>query len=91
MLSSVFQTFIECSPIWVMARAALENLLPPEWLDELFERAAQRQYKRTLLFSSLVELMHSVVLGVEPMVCEAYRKRRHSLKVSSLLAQRDWF
>src|SRR6516225_8162719 len=82
MLPSVFQVFIGRSPICVMAHAVLENLFQPERLDELFERTAQRQYKRTLLFSSVVELMHSVVLGVEPTVYSAYRKRRHTLKVS---------
>src|SRR5579871_4182146 len=82
MLPSVFQTFIERSPICVMAQAVLENLFQPERLDELFERTAQRQYQRTLLFSSVVELLHSVVLGVEPTVYSAYRKRRHTPKVS---------
>jgi hypothetical protein len=82
MLPGVFQAFVERSPICVMARAVLENLFQPERLDELFEATAQRQYKRTLLFSSVVELMHSVVLGVEPTVYSAYRKRRHTLKVS---------
>ncbi|SRR5579859_126518 len=82
MLPSVFQTFIERSPICVMARAVLENLFQPERLDELFKRTAQRQYTRTLLFSAVVELMHSVVLGVEPTVYAAYRKRRHTLQVS---------
>src|SRR5713101_1006166 len=82
MLPSVFQAFIGRSPICVMAHAILENLFRPERLDELFERTAQKQYKRTLLFSSVVELMHSVVLGVEPTVYAAYRKRRPILKVS---------
>jgi hypothetical protein len=82
MLPSVFRTFIERCPICVMAHSVLENLFQPERLDDLFERTAQRQYKRTLLFSSVVELMHSVVLGVEPAVYSAYRKRRHSLNVS---------
>jgi hypothetical protein len=82
MLPSVFQAFIERSPICVMARAVLENLFQPQRLDELFERSAQRQYQRILLFSSVVDLMQSVVLGVEPTVYSAYRKRRHTLKVS---------
>src|SRR5436190_7183489 len=82
MLPSVLQAFIGRSPICVMAQAVLENLFQPERLDELFERTAQQQYKRTLLFSSVVELMHSVVLGVEPSVYAAYRKRRHTLQVS---------
>ncbi len=82
MLPSVFQPFLEKSPVCVMAQAVLENLFQPERLDGLFERTAQKQYKRTLLFSSVVELMHSVVLGVEPAVYAAYRKRRKTLKVS---------
>jgi hypothetical protein len=82
MLPSVFQPFLEKSPVCVMAQAVLENLFQPERLDELFERTAQKQYKRTLLFSSVVELMYAVVLGVEPAVYAAYRKRRKTLKVS---------
>src|SRR5687767_2106094 len=82
MLPTIFQSFIERSPICVMARAVLENLFQPVRLDELFERTAQQQYHRTLLFSSVVELMHAVVLGVEPTVYAAYRKRRHTLPVS---------
>jgi IS4 transposase len=82
MLPSVFLPFIEKSPVCVMAQAVLENLFQPERLDELFERTAQTQYQRTLVFSSVVELMHAVVLGVEPTVYAAYRKRRTTLKVS---------
>ena len=68
MLLSVFQAFIGRSPICVMAQAVLENLFQPERLDKLFERTAQVQYQRTLLFSSVVELMQAVVLGAEPSV-----------------------
>ena len=82
MLPSCFQAFVAQSPICVMAHAVLENLFRAERLDQLFERVAQKQYQRTLLFSSLVELMHAVVLGVEPSVYAAYRKRRHTLGVS---------
>lgn len=82
MLPTVFQSFIEQSPICVMAQATLEKLFQPDWLDDLFDRTAQKQYKRTLLFSSVVELMHAVVLGVEPAVYAAYRKRRKKLQVS---------
>lgn len=82
MLPQAFQSFVDRSPICVMARAVLENLFRPERLDELFERTARQQYHRTLLFSSVVELMQAVVLGVEPAVYAAYRKRRHTLAVS---------
>ena len=82
MLPSVFQPFLEKSPVCVMAQAVLENLFQPGRLDELFDRTAQTQYQRTLVFSAVVELMHAVVLGVEPAVYAAYRKRRTTLKVS---------
>lgn len=82
MLPSAFDAFIQQRPICVMARAVLENFFQPERLDALFERTAQRQYQRTLLFSSVVELMHAVVLGVEPSVFAGYRHRRKTLKVS---------
>jgi IS4 transposase len=82
MLPKALDAFIQKRPICVMARAVLENFFQPERLDVLFERTAQRQYQRTLLFSSVVELMQSVVLGVEPSVYAAYRHRRHTLKVS---------
>src|SRR5271166_2709046 len=82
MLPIVFESFIQQSPICVMARAIPEKLFEPERLDQLFERTAQKQYQRHLLFSSVVELMYGVILGVEGSVYAAFRKRRHTLQVS---------
>jgi len=82
MLPEVFQTFVERSPVGVMMQAVLENLFQADRLDQLFAQTAQQQYQRTLLFSSVVELTQSVVLGAEPSVYAAYRKRRHALQVS---------
>jgi IS4 transposase len=82
MLPSNFQRFVEERPICVLARATLEHLYDPTQLDELFERTAVRQYAKNLLFSTLVELMVSVVLSVEPSVFAAYRKRKDTFPVS---------
>jgi hypothetical protein len=82
MLPRAFDAFIQKRPICVMARAVLENMFQPERLDALFERTADKQYHRKLLFSSVVELMQSVVLGAEPSVYAAFRRRREKLKVS---------
>jgi IS4 transposase len=65
-----------------MARAVVERFFEPEHLDALFRRTAIKQYERELLFSSVVDLMQSVVLGVEPSVFAAYRKCRHTLPVN---------
>src|SRR6478735_9816747 len=81
-LDDIFERFAPQSPVTVMARAALEHALAPEAIDSLFERTAQRQYTRTLLFSSVVDLMGAVVAKVQPAVNAAYRARAESLGVS---------
>lgn len=82
MFPAAFLPFIEKSPIGVMARAIVERFFAPEHLDALFRQVAVEQYERNLLFSSVVDLMQAVVLGVEPSVFAAYRKRRHRLTVT---------
>ena len=82
MLPAAFLPFVQQSPIGVMARAIVERFFEPEHLDALFRRTATEQYQRNLLFSSVVDLMQAVVLGAEPSVFAAFRKRRHKLPVS---------
>ena len=55
-----------------MYRAALEHAIEPRQIDQLFEREATTQYTRELLFSTSVELMAAVVLGVKPSIRSAY-------------------
>jgi hypothetical protein len=82
MMPAAFAPFVEQAPFCVMTRLALEALFRPERLDELFRDTAERQYKKELLFSQVVELMMSVVLRVEPTVHAAYKKRADLLPVS---------
>lgn len=82
MFPAAFLPFVEKRPIGVMARAIAERFFDPEHLDALFRQTAVDQYERNLLFSSVVDLMQGVVLGVEPSVFAAYRKRRHTLPVT---------
>ncbi len=81
-LDDVFERFAQQSPVTVMVRAALEHTPSPRAIDALFEQTAQRQYTRTLLFSSVVDLMGSVVAGIRPAVNAAYRARSAALGVS---------
>jgi IS4 transposase len=78
----VFRPFIEERPICVMARGVLENLFNPGRIDELFERTAEVQYTRELMFSSVVDLMGQVVLGVQPSVHAAYQAQAEKIGVS---------
>jgi IS4 transposase len=82
MLPAAFVPFIEQRPVGVMARAIVERFFDPEHLDSLFRQTAVEQYERHLLFSSVVDLMQAVVLGAEPSVYAAFRKRRHQLTVT---------
>src|SRR4029453_10344070 len=52
-------------------------------IDALFARTAERQYARDLLFSSLVQLMSEVVLGVHPTVHAAYQANKAAIGVST--------
>jgi hypothetical protein len=82
MFPAAFLPFIQQRPIGVIARAIVERFFEPEPLDALFRRTATKQYQRNLLFSSVVDLMQAVVLGAEPSVFAAFRKRRHKLPVT---------
>jgi hypothetical protein len=72
MLGEVFERFVAKSPISVMVRAALERVLGADRLDQWYERTAQKQYTRELLFSTVYDLMSQVVFRVQPSVRAAY-------------------
>ena len=71
-LGETFERFLQEAPISVMFRVLLERALDPVELDRLFEREATTQYTRELLFSTLVDLMATVVFGVKPSMRAAY-------------------
>ena len=83
LLDTIFAPFVKERPICVMARAILERLLDAQRIDALFARTAERQYTRDLLFSSLVQLMSEVVLGVHPNVHAAYQANKDAIGVST--------
>ena len=82
MISTIFEQFVEASPLSVMVRAIMERIFAPEKLDELFENTAEKQYTRTLLFSSVVGLMSLVVSGIHPSVNAAYKALEKMMGVS---------
>lgn len=81
-MSRIFERFVKETPVSVMARAAMENALAPEALDEFFDERADKQYTRDLLFSSVVDLMGLVVGGIAPSVNAAYQAVAKTLPVS---------
>jgi hypothetical protein len=81
-LSNLMERFIAQAPIPVMAQALLERVLSDERLDACFENVAKKQYTRTLLFSTLFDLMALVVTNVFPSINAAYKARKADIGVS---------
>src|SRR4029079_11532446 len=71
--TSVLERFEQQAPASVMARVALEHALPRAWIDTVFEEHRQRQYSRELLFSTVIEAVTLVSLGLRPSLHAAAR------------------
>src|SRR5882724_1834881 len=82
LLNLILDRFAKRAPISVMVRAALEYPLAPDALDALFRDTAELQHEKTLLFSSVVDLMGLVVARVQPSLNAAYQTVSDTLPVS---------
>ena len=81
-LSDVFERYVEKAPISVMARTMMEVALRSADLDALFDQHTDRQYTRSLLFSSMVDLMGVVVSKSRPSIHAAFQEVKETLPVS---------
>jgi hypothetical protein len=82
LLAPLLQRLTEHFPIPTMARAVLERSFHPQQLNTWFETVANGQYTRTLLFSTLFDLMMQVVTRQQPTVHAAYQGAREAIAVS---------
>jgi Transposase DDE domain len=82
MLASIFDQFVQMSPVTVMARGLMERIFAADRMDKLFATHAKVQYQRDLLFSSQVDLMGLVVCGIQKSVNAAYKAKAVELSVS---------
>lgn len=82
LFSPILDRFAKRAPISVMVRAALEHALDPAAIDALFRGTAEQQHEKTLLFSSVVDLMTLVVARVQPSLNAAYQAISDTLPVS---------
>lgn len=82
MLGQVFQRFVQSSPLSVMVRGTLERVLGADQLDQFYERTAENQYTRELLFSTVYDLMSDVVFRHQPSVRAAYQDRAGEMATS---------
>ena len=89
MLGEIFEGFVEESPISVMVRGTLERVLGAEALDAWYDKTAQKQYTRSLLFSSVYELMSQVVFSIKPSIHAAYQGRKEAIGASTVAVQKQ--
>lgn len=82
MLGKVFDRFVEKSPLSVMVRGTLERVLGAAQLDAWFARTAQKQYTRTVLFSTVYDILSQVVFRIKPSVRAAYRAQEDTVGAS---------
>lgn len=66
LMNELIEQCAKGSPVTVMTRLALQHALEPAWLDRLFECKRGKQYERELLFSTTVDLMSLVAVGLRP-------------------------
>lgn len=82
LLEGVLDRFVKKSPLTVMARACIEHALDTKSLDALFANHAEWQYEKSLLFSSVVDVMGLVVCRVQPSIPTAFRSLKDQVGVS---------
>ncbi len=82
LLAQRVEPFLAQRPYCVLVRAAVERMLDPARLNQVFRENAARQYEREPLFSSLVAVMARVVTRIEPPVLASYRSLQGELGVS---------
>jgi hypothetical protein len=60
----------------------MERVLNPEQIDKWFDQSAEQQYTRSLLFSTLFDMMSDVVCGPHKSVHSAYQASKEDIRVS---------
>jgi IS4 transposase len=81
-MDELLKRFSEEAPVAVMARLGLQRAIGAEWVNQVFAEHSETQYTRELLFSTVVELMSLVALGMRPSLHAAAQKMKEKLPVS---------
>lgn len=78
----IFERCIEKAPLATATRLLLEQSFAPQVLDDLFNRTAEEQYTRRVLFSDMVALMGTIVQRMHRSVHAAFTKSQLPSKIS---------
>lgn len=78
----LFALSAQKAPLATATRLLLEQSLAPAVLDELFDKTAEEQYTRRVLFSDMVALMGTIVQRMHRSVHAAFKKSALPAKIS---------
>jgi hypothetical protein len=81
-LNDAFDRFAKKTPVSVMVRATVENVLSASRLDTIFDENAKQQYAGELMFSTVADIMGQVVCKIHPSVNAAYIDRQEQIGVT---------
>jgi IS4 transposase len=81
-LKEVYDRFAKRTPVCVMVRATIENVLAADRLDAIFDENAEQQYAGDLMFSTVADIMGLVVCQIQPSVNAAYIDRKDEIGVT---------
>lgn len=82
--NEVLRRFAQQSPVTMMAQLGLDRALDAKWIDEMFEKESKEQYTRELLFSTTVEAMSLVAMGLRPSVHAAAQSMELPVSIQAL-------
>jgi hypothetical protein len=82
-MREILERLEQRAAVCVMLRALLENVFAPQRLDKLFERTAQSQENKTLMFSTVADIMGLVALKIHPSVHSAYQAQEQKIGVTA--------
>lgn len=82
-LRELIERFEQKTPVSVMVRATMENILSAERLDALFESSAEKQRNKELMFSTVADIMGLVACKIQPSVHAAYQDRQKEIGVTA--------
>jgi hypothetical protein len=81
-LGKKIEAFAAKAPVAVLVRTVLQRDLNPGRMDRLFHSAAELQYERKLLFSTVMMLMIDVTLKSANNINRAYQLHRENVPVT---------
>jgi IS4 transposase len=82
-LRELIERFEKKAPVCVMVRAGMENILSAERLDALFEKTADQQKNKKLMFSTVVDIMGLVACKIHPSPHAAYQAKQEEVAVTA--------